>query len=358
MIGIKFYPNKIIQNTIKMLNNPRWSKEHDMVYLPNTKDNLDDIFAKFKGIAWVDCSRFFVNRPVNEFNAQLSVDRYRNRTPRNDWRFVPEEFLQKLEIRKYSLSTAKSYISHFEFYMNYHKEVEDLMTLGELEINNYISYLYRSGKSDAYVKMSINAIKFYYEIVQEMPNRFYKLRPAASPERLPKVISKEGVRRMIESTDNIKHRCIISLLYSGGLRRQELIDLKIECVDSDRMQIRIEQGKGRKDRVTLLSKTLLKDLRVYYKAYRPKVYLFEGRNGGKYSTTSVKKIIDRAARRAKIGKKVTPHMLRHSFATHLLETGTDTRYIQSLMGHSSSKTTEIYTHVATNTFKNIKNPLD
>jgi len=295
---------------------------------------------------------------VSQNNGPLSVDSYRKRTPKKGWKYVPEEFLQKLEIRRYSMATAKSYISHFEKFMNYYTDVDDLMQLGEREINNYLSYLYQNKRSDAFVKMSINAIKFYYEIVKEMPNRYYHLRPPQKAESLPKVISKEGIKRMINETKNIKHRCIISLFYSAGLRRQELIDLKIECIDSDRMQILVRQGKGRKDRVTLLSETLLQDLRAYYLAYRPKKYLFEGRNGGKYSATSIREIIDKAAMQAKIGKKVTPHMLRHSFATHILENGTDTRYIQKLMGHASSRTTEIYTHVANDSFKNIKNPLD
>lgn len=358
MIGIQFLPNKVIQMAIKQLNGPKWSEKYSMVYLPNSKENLNDIFKKFKGVAWVDCSKFFTNRPVSQNNEPLSVDKFRRRVPIKNWKYVPEEFLKKLEIRRYSIATARSYISHFEKFINHYKDTDDLMQLGECEINDYLSYLYQNRHSDAYVKMSVNAIKFYFEIVKEMPNRFYSLRSASNKESLPKVISKEGIRRMINETTNIKHKCIIELFYSAGLRRQELIDLKIECIDSDRMQILVRQGKGKKDRVTLLSKTLLSDLRKYYQIYKPKVYLFEGRGGGKYSATSIRQIIDKAAKRAKIGKKVTPHILRHSFATHILENGTDTRYIQKLMGHASSKTTEIYTHVANNSLKNIKNPLD
>jgi integrase/recombinase XerD len=191
-----------------------------------------------------------------------------------------------------------------------------------------------------------------------MPNRFYEVERPIKKETLPKVISKESVLAMIDTSHNIKHKCIISLLYSAGLRRSELIDLKIEDIDSQRMTIMVKQGKGKKDRLTLLSQRLLLDLRQYFLEYRPKTYLFESPNGGQYSGTSVGKIIDYAAKSAKIKQKVTPHMLRHSFATHLLETGTDLRYIQALLGHSSSTTTEIYTHVATNNLSKIKNPLD
>ena len=147
-------------------------------------------------------------------------------------------------------------------------------------------------------------------------------------------------------------------MYSGGLRIVELLNLKPEDIDSKRMLIRVNQGKGNRDRYTILSEKVLKDLRVYFLKYRPKNWLFEWPEGNKYSTTSVSSILKRAAKKAGISKHVNPHMLRHSFATHLLEAGTDLRYIQTLLGHKSSKTTEIYTHVAINTFSVIKNPLD
>ena len=134
--------------------------------------------------------------------------------------------------------------------------------------------------------------------------------------------------------------------------------LKIADVDSKRMLIRVRGSKGNKDRQTLLSKIALDHLRFYYQEYKPQKYLFEGGNGKKYSGASVLKVVKAAAEKARIRVRVTPHVLRHSFATHLLESGTDLRQIQVLLGHGSSKTTEIYTHVATNTFKSIKNPLD
>ena len=158
--------------------------------------------------------------------------------------------------------------------------------------------------------------------------------------------------------NNIKHRCIVSLLYSAGLRRGELIDLKLSDIDSKRMVINVRQGKGNKDRITLLSPSVLEELRVYFKEWKPKVYLFEGPSGNKYSTTSVMNIIRSAAKKAGLKKSITPHALRHSFATHLLESGTNLRYIQALLGHKSSKTTEIYTQVAITNIKEIKSPLD
>ena len=148
------------------------------------------------------------------------------------------------------------------------------------------------------------------------------------------------------------------LIYSAGLRRSELLDLKIFDINSERMLININGAKGKKDRISLLSENTLRILREYYKEYKPKEYLFEGAKGGKYSPTSVAKVLKNAANKAGIKKTITPHMLRHSFATHLLEQGTDLRYIQELLGHSSSKTTEIYTHVSKKAINKIKNPVD
>ena len=148
------------------------------------------------------------------------------------------------------------------------------------------------------------------------------------------------------------------LLYSAGLRRSELINLKIPDIDSKRMLIRVEDAKGNKDRYSLLSNTVLQDLRRYYLQYKPQEYLFEGPHNEKYSSTSIASIIKNSAEKAGIRKNVTPHMLRHSFATHLLENGTDLRNIQALLGHNSLKTTEIYTHVAASSFNKIKNLLD
>jgi site-specific recombinase XerD len=170
--------------------------------------------------------------------------------------------------------------------------------------------------------------------------------------------SKDEVSRIIGAISNLKHRCIISLIYSAGLRRSELINLKIRDIDSGRMLIRVEDSKGNKDRYTLLSKKVLNELRDYYKVWKPKEWLFEGAEKEAYSATSIAKILNMAVNKSGIKKRVTPHMLRHSFATHLLEQGTDLRYIQELLGHENSKTTEIYTHVSNKKLKEIKNPLD
>ncbi len=357
MIGLKFYPNKVVQALIKELSSPKWSEKYNMVYLPNNQENLTKIFNKFKGVAWINCNHFFPHKPLYMENGPIDIDYFRKRKVKPGYRTCPEEFYRKLELRKYSFNTAKTYITLFEAYINYYRDSE-LMALDENDVRNYLQYLVQQGRSDSYINQSVNSIKFYYEVVKEMPNRFYAIERPRKREKLPRVLSKEEILDMIKCTYNIKHRCIISLLYSAGLRRGELLNLKVTDIDSKRMLIRVDGGKGRKDRFTLLGETMLQDLRSYFLKYRPNEYLFEGANGGKYSARSVAVIVKRAGKYAKIRKPVTPHILRHSFATHLLEQGTDLRYIQSLLGHNSSRTTEIYTHVAVNSFKNIKNLLD
>lgn len=355
-IGLLFYPDKVINALVKTLPNIKWSNNYKMAFIQNNTDNIDLLFKTFKGVAWINGNHFFENKnPINE-NEYLNLNKYR-KTCKNNYIKCPEEYLQKLELKRYSPNTAKTYISMFEKFINHYSKYK-LIELTEKDIREYIHKLVLDNKSNTYLNQMINSIKFYYESVMGMPNRFYSIERPIKEHKLPKVISKEEVKSLINNTNNIKHKCIISLLYSAGLRRSELINLKIENIDSKRMLINIKNTKGNKERYTLLSKTVLKDLRLYFLKWRPKEYLFEGKYGGKYSTSSVLTIVKRAAKKAKIIKTITPHMLRHSFATHLLEAGTDIRYIQTILGHNSIKTTEIYTQVAIKNINIIKNPLD
>lgn len=356
-IGIQFYPDKIIQLLIKNLNNPKWSTKHNMAYIVNNSENLQQIFNEFRGIAWVNCKYFFNNKPINMDNDNLNLDKFRQIKKPSNYVRCPEEFFKKLEIRRYTYNTAKIYIAMFEKFINYYKN-KDLIEINDIDIRMYLLLLIKEGKSTSYQNQMVNSIKFYYEIVLGMPNRFYEIERPRKEFLIPKVISKEEVLLMISKTKNLKHKCIISILYGSGLRRSELINLRISDIESKRMVVFVRKSKGNKERLTLLSNNLLNDLRDYYKEYKPKEYLFEGRIGQNYSTSSVGVIVKQAAIRANIKKKVTPHILRHCFGTHLLEAGTDLRYIQVLMGHSSTRTTEIYTHVAINNIKIIKSPLD
>lgn len=356
MIGIKFQPNSLIQNLIKSLPNPKWSSENNAVYIKNNKENLTQIFKTFRGIAWVDTRLFITNKPIKD-NPKLNIDSFRNRKIVDGYKYCPEEFLIKLELKRYSYNTAKTYISLFEKFINRFYNIP-VNHLTEIEIRRYLKELHDLELSNSYLNQMVNSIKFYFEIVMNMPNRMYTIERPRKEAKLPKVLSVEDVKLLIENTNNIKHRCVISLLYSAGLRRSELLNLKINDIDSKRMLIFVGSAKGNKDRYTLLSESTLTDLRTYFKQWQPKMFLFEGIKGGKYSPTSVVNIVNKAVIKAKIKKKITPHMLRHSFATHLLENNTDLRYIQTLLGHSSSKTTEVYTQVAVKNLQNIKSPLD
>ena len=355
-IGLQFVTNKVIQALVDTLPNVSWSDTYEMFYIPNSKKNLATIFNTFRGVAWVNGNYFFTDKVVNENNPILNLERYRNRLPKKGFKPCPEAYLLKLELKRYSDNTVRNYVACFESFINYYYDIEPL-NLNENDVRKYLQKLIQEGKSNSYINLTINSIKFFYEIVHGLPNRFYTIERPRKEKQLPNVLSKEEIVKIINNTNNIKHKCIVGLLYSSGLRRSELLNLKVTDIDSKRMVVIIKNAKGNKDRISVLSPSILKDLKAYYLAYRPKVYLFEGVGGSQYSVTSVIKILSAAAKKAGIHKKVTPHMLRHSFATHLLENGTDIRHIQILLGHSSTKTTEIYTHVANKSFMEIKDLL-
>lgn len=355
-IGLQFTANRLVQTLVESLEDIQWSTKYDQFYLRNTKANIDLIFKTFRDVAWVNGQYFFADKVLDNPPPKFTLQWYRQKPLKPGHLTCPEEYLNKLELKRYADNTIKTYISCFESYINYYRDCNP-KNLNEQDVRKYLQHLVREGKSNSYLNQAINSIKFYYEIVLGMPNRFYSIERPRKEWKLPKVISKKDIIKLIDHTNNLKHKCIVSLLYSSGLRRGELLDLKIEDIDSNRMLIRVRQAKGNKDRLTILSNSLLQDLRLYYKVFKPQVFLFEGPNGGRYAASSVSKIITNAAQKAGIYRRVTPHMLRHSFATHLLENGTDLRHIQILLGHNSTKTTEIYTHVAENTFRDIQDLL-
>jgi integrase/recombinase XerD len=226
-------------------------------------------------------------------------------------------------------------------------------------IISFLQYLVMERKvSPSYQNQAINAIKLYYEKMLGLPRKVYRVERPRREKKLPLVLNEDEISRVIKLTKNLKHRAIIMIIYSSGLRLSEVLNLKIVDIDRKRMQVFVRQAKGMKDRYTLLSKKALPVLRSYLQEYKPKEWLFEGVGGGHYSRSSVESLVADAYQRAGIKKPATVHTLRHCFGTHLLENGTDLRYIQALMGHSSSKTTEIYTHITTKGFNQIENPLD
>lgn len=339
-----------------------WSQSNKCWYLPKSDFDLQQVFKHFKGYAWVDASVLFQGNSPKTNSVKPEDKGEKARKPhKRKYRLtkpVPAEYIEKLQRKRYSPNTINTYTSLFKDYINYYSDqkIEDLT---ETEIHDYLDYLIRERNiSSSTQNQVINAIKFYYEKVLGQERITIEIDRPRKESHLPNVLSKEEVKKILNATPNLKHRCMLTVIYSAGLRSGELINLKPEDIDSKRMLIRIQQGKGKKDRMTLLSKNALDLLREYYKAYTPKKWLFEGMNGKPYSAQSLRSVFKNAARLVGIEKQLRLHDLRHSFATHLLESGTDIRYIQTLLGHSSSKTTEIYTHVSERHINLINNPLD
>ncbi len=356
-IGLQFLADPTMDALIGSLPDLQFCEKLSLYHIPNAKANLDMLFKTFKGVAWINGQFFFENRKQSGLEA-LDIAQYRSRElPKGHVR-APKTYFDKLEQRRYAKRTAQVYVKEFERFLFFHWG-QDPMNLNEQDIRAYLQSLMDKKASDSLLNQAINAIKFYYEVVQGMPNRFYMLDRPRRKQHLPKVVSREHIGRMIRGTNNVKHRCIIALLYSAGLRRGELVNLKLRDIDSERMLIHVRQAKGNKDRMTILSQNLLTELRRYYKDFRPKEFLFEGPNpGSQYGSTSVLSIVKRAGKKAGAPFNITPHVLRHSFATHLIEDGVDLRRVQILLGHNSSKTTEIYTHVAQSTYRDVKSPFD
>jgi len=236
----------------------------------------------------------------------------------------------------------------------------DVSSLSKDHIQAYLLWLLqKKGYSEAHLHTTINAIKFYFEKVEGRTKEFYDLPRPKKPYKLPNVLAEEEIISLIKKTENLKHKTLLMASYAAGLRVSELVSLKISDIDSKRMLIYLRAAKGKKDRVVPLSKLLLETLREYVRQYKPKNYVFEGERGGEpYSKRSAQEVLRAAKKRAGIQKSGSIHLLRHSYATHLLESGTDIRYIQAFLGHNSLKTTMRYTHVMQPKIEAIQSPLD
>ncbi len=267
-------------------------------------------------------------------------------------------FREWMRSKRYSENTIKTYMDAMKSFLVFHnrKMVADLTNEDVIKYNN--EYILKHNLSASYQNQIVNAIKLFFKIVSNTIMDIEKIHRPRREKTLPNVLSKEEVLRLIDVTDNLKHKTMLALIYSAGLRISEALHMKATDIDSKRMLIHVKNAKGKKDRYTLLSNRVLLLLREYYAVYKPKSYLFEGLHGGVYSDRSAQVVLQQAAVKARIDKRISLHTLRHSFATHLLESGTDLRYIQDLLGHSSPKTTMIYTHVSSTSLKNIKNPFD
>jgi len=264
-----------------------------------------------------------------------------------------------MKSRRYSTSTITTYKEALHVFFQFFKtkDVREITADDVVRFNN--EYILYRNLSHAYQNQFVNAIKLFYGKVIGSGMEINLIERPKTQRTLPNVLSKEEVKRILNVHTNFKHKAMLSLIYACGLRRGELLRLKPEHIDSKRNVLIIKQAKGRKDRIAPLSDKIIELLRAYFLAAKPKVYLFEGMKPGEpYDERSLQQVLKQAVKKAGINKPVSLHWLRHSYATHLLENGTDLRYIQEILGHSSSKTTEIYTHVSNKEIQKITSPYD
>ena len=327
----------------------RWNRSNSCWTLKNNKENLKLIYAAFRGVAYVNARAVFnKDQPKILKKPSLKEESYP----------IPAEYKAMLIRRRYSKNTYITYTSMFQDFLNFLKG-QDVDTVTEDDIKEYQDYLVTKRKvAISTQNQAINAIKFYFEKVKGGERKTYYIERPRKEYKLPKTLSKEEVLAMLQVSTNLKHKLIVGILYSGGLRLNELLQLTISDVDINQNLIFIRNAKGKKDRVTLLAEQIKENLTQYLEEYKPTHWLLESPKRDRYSPTSVNLVVKQAAKMGGIKKNVTPHMLRHSFATHMLEQGVDIRYIQELLGHSSPKTTMIYTHVSNADFARLSSPMD
>jgi site-specific recombinase XerD len=325
---VSFPYNPIYITKIKTINEYRWHPEEKYWSVPYSKDNLEKIISIFDGAKIkIESSLWF------------------------------EDLNRELVSRKYSRKTIKSYLHYNEDFLRFTKK-----NSSDVDTNDVKEFLYhlveKKKVSTSTLNIAINALKFYYgEILKK--DLVYEIKRPKKDKKLPVILNGKEITRLLASVGNVKHKTILMLIYSAGLRVGEVVRLKVEDIDVQRKLIHVHSAKGRKDRYTILSDVALETLDLYLRTYQLKKWLFSGKNNNTHLTIrSVQKVFDNAVKSAGITKDVSVHSLRHSFATHLLESGVDLRYIQEVLGHKSSKTTEIYTQVTNKDLSRIQSPLD
>ena len=351
VIRFSFAYNTGFLTLLKQLPGFKWSQAMNCWYQPHDQFDLNKIFELFKGKAWVDFTG------LRSKAGEQAQDSHPVKTL-SDKLLIPEGYLEKLQQKRYSENTIKSYV-HYMKDFTAAMQGKPLPDITPEEINHYILLLIKEKQiSVSQQNIRINAIKFYYEKVLGNKREVYNIDRPRKEQTLPDVLSKEEVGSMLKVARNKKHKCLIALIYSCGLRRSEAINIEVKDIDSGRMVIKIRGGKGKKDRYVQLASGLLDLLREYYREYQPGKWLFEGQRGGRYGAETVLRVVKDIGLKAGIKRRIDAHMLRHSYATHQIEQGVDIRFIQEWLGHVSIKTTQRYTHIAETNFKNFKNPLD
>lgn len=348
-IAVRGPLNYLAGKVIRNFPHRQYSKTNSCWYVPYSPDALTSLSEKLSGCQPVDVIKVFESSDASAASeTKLKIVQFP----------LPEGYHESLILKRYSQATVGTYESQMRSFLSY-IHPRTLADISDDLIKDYGYYLANTKKvSRSTQNTAVNAIKFYLEHVLRGERKVYYIDRPHNEQKLPRVLSEEEVTKLIQVTQNPKHRCMLLLLYASGLRMSELLNLGWSAFDEERMQLFVDGGKGQKDRFTLLSGTALEFTKYYMSLYHPRDFLFEGPGGKRYSPRSVNNIVHRAAVLAGIRKGVSAHTLRHSFATHLLEHGVDLRYIQALLGHESSRTTERYTHVTTKGFSQIKSPLD
>ena len=368
-VALRFPYDRSLIDAAKGLSDARWSSSLKCWHVADCSDIITLLLKAFQGRAYVDYSSlkpsFAEKVKVKREAAQSQRIETQNQVvagfpPLSDkGREYIEKYCRWMEANRYPVSTVSTYTSMMERFLRFSlpKEADDCTSDDLIRIID--EYILPGGYSQSFQNQMISAVKkFYSKICMSAidPGKVTRPRPR---HRLPKVLGKDEIKKLLGSLTNEKHRVMLSIIYACGLRRSELLQLRPDDVDRSRNLLHVKEAKGFKDRIVPISDKTIEMVDVYLRRYKPQEYLFEGQWPGEmYSATSLAKVLKHACESAGIKGNVTPHCLRHSYATHLLESGTDLRYIQELLGHRSSKTTQIYTHVTTKSIQKIRSPFD
>lgn len=357
-IRIQIPPIRELINDLKvMFPDMKWNHEQKHWFLPYRSDAVSLMYNQFKKKYWVNYHSFYERPkktivPIQSPAKQLpQLDEFRLK--------LITQYKRYLQAKRYSESTIKTYSEALSVFFRYfiEKPIDEIDNQDVILFNN--DYILKHNFSQTYQNQFVNAVKLFYNKIQNKKLNPDLIERPRTERKLPNVLSKEEVKAILDSLENLKHKTMLCLIYSCGLRRSELLHLELKDIDSKRNVVQIRQSKGKKDRIVPLSSKILELLRSYYLEYRPKRFLFEGQDPGTpYSEKSLESVMKQAREKSGVQKPVTLHWLRHCYATHLMESGTDLRVIQELLGHKSSKTTEIYTHVSTKSLQQIRSPFD
>lgn len=340
-----------IKEQIKSLDGYLWSQSLKGWYTSFSSENVTILKDALKNSA-----NFKLDASVYESISVLPLRKQRNISEEN--KNVLRLFIKYLKGKRYSESTIKTYFTFVADFFDYIQEI-DIVTINNRTVELFIEDVFIPKKySISSHRQFISAMKLFKAFYPECAIDEIQLKRPKKSKLLPTVLSKEEIIDLLRCTKNLKHRAVLAMIYSAGLRISELLNLTLKDIDIDRRQIIVKNSKGRRDRHIILADSFIPLLLNYVNSFDPVTYFVEGKPGLKYSAESVRAFLHRSTKMANITKKVTPHTLRHSYATHLLENGIDLRYIQELLGHAKPETTMIYTHVSKKDLLNIKSPLD